>query len=72
LRPVGDPSRPQWFSSNDVVVDERTRFLRVLGEHCWNRQPAAAARGISRVTLWRRMGRHGIRDQPGTADPETA
>jgi DNA-binding NtrC family response regulator len=42
--------------------DERARILRVLNDHRWNRQRAAAALGISRVTLWRRMERHGIRD----------
>jgi DNA-binding NtrC family response regulator len=43
-------------------ADERTRLLRVLESNRWNRQRAAAALGISRVTLWRRMGRHQIRD----------
>ena len=36
--------------------DERARILRVLNDHRWNQQRAAAALGISRVTLWRRMG----------------
>ena len=45
--------------------DERARILRVLNDHRWNRQRAAAALGISRVTLWRRMERHGIRDPFG-------
>ena len=43
-------------------ADERTRLLRVLDANRWNRQRAAAALGISRVTLWRRMERHHIRD----------
>jgi DNA-binding NtrC family response regulator len=45
-----------------VLGDEKTRIVRVLDAHRWNRQRAAAALGISRVTLWRRMERHGIRD----------
>jgi two-component system response regulator PilR (NtrC family) len=48
--------------------DERARIVRVLNDHRWNRQRAAAALGISRVTLWRRMERHGIRD-PLTPGP---
>jgi DNA-binding NtrC family response regulator len=46
-------------------ADERTRLLRVLEANRWNRQRAAAALGISRVTLWRRMERHQIRDPLG-------
>jgi transcriptional regulator with PAS, ATPase and Fis domain len=52
-------------------LDERARILRTLEEHRWNRQRAAAALGISRVTLWRRMGRHGIRDPLAHAAGET-
>src|SRR5207253_2308935 len=47
-------------------------IARVLDEHRWNRQRAATALGISRVTLWRRMERHGIRDPLGVPRRETA
>jgi len=52
--------------------DERARILRVLNDHRWNRQRAAAALGISRVTLWRRMERHGIRDPLAAGSRETS
>jgi DNA-binding NtrC family response regulator len=52
--------------------DERARILRVLNDHRWNRQRAAAALGISRVTLWRRMERHGIRDPLGPGPRATS
>jgi two-component system response regulator HydG len=52
--------------------DERARILRVLNDHRWNRQRAAAALGISRVTLWRRMERHGIRDPFGSDSRATS
>jgi DNA-binding NtrC family response regulator len=71
----GDPTdllRAQGASPGSVLVDERARILRALEEHRWNRQRAAAALGISRVTLWRRMGRHGIRDEATLPCHDTA
>ena len=39
---------------------ERELLLRTLEEHRWNRGAAAAALGVDRTTLWRRMKRFGI------------
>jgi DNA-binding NtrC family response regulator len=43
-------------------LDERSRILHALEVNHWSRQAVARALGISRVTLWRRMVRLGIRD----------
>ena len=67
-----DLLRAQGASPGSLLVDERARILRALEEHRWNRQRAAAALGISRVTLWRRMGRHGIRDDVIAPSRDTA
>jgi len=39
---------------------ERTRIIRALEGHHWNRQRAADTLGLSRSTLWRRMRELGI------------
>jgi PAS domain S-box-containing protein len=42
------------------ATGERERIVRTLEEHRWNRGDAAAALGVDRTTLWRRMKRLGI------------
>jgi DNA-binding NtrC family response regulator len=49
-------------------LDERSRILQTLETHRWSRQAAARALGVSRVTLWRRMVRLGIRDPARVAE----
>ncbi|GAB4364531.1 MAG: sigma 54-interacting transcriptional regulator OrpR [Deltaproteobacteria bacterium] len=41
-------------------IGESDDLREVLARHRWNREAAAAALGISRVTLWRRMKKLGI------------
>jgi DNA-binding NtrC family response regulator len=50
------PHRP----TDDAPAGERGLLLRALGEHRWNKGAAAAALGIDRSTLWRKMKRLGI------------
>jgi len=40
--------------------DERSELRRALDEHRWNRSETAAALGLSRSTLWRRMRALGL------------
>jgi two-component system, NtrC family, response regulator AtoC len=70
--PFADMIAGRQPGATGFTVDERTRILRVLDQHRWNRQRAAAALGISRVTLWRRMERHGIHDPLDAPVGETA
>jgi two-component system, NtrC family, response regulator HydG len=46
----------------DATVDERRELVLALEQAGWNRTRAAAALGVSRVTLWKRMKRHGVGD----------
>ena len=47
--------------------EERQALVAALDRTGWNRTRAAAALGVSRVTLWKRMKRHGLAD-PGAAE----
>jgi PAS domain S-box-containing protein len=47
--------------------DEREALVAALDRTGWNRTRAAEALGVSRVTLWKRMKRHGLGD-PGAAE----
>jgi transcriptional regulator of acetoin/glycerol metabolism len=39
---------------------ERERLMDALARHRWNRERAAAALGMSRTTLWRKMRELGL------------
>jgi len=43
---------------------ERDSILRALEQHGWDRSAAAAALGISRTSLWRKMKEYGLRKPP--------
>ncbi|HEX9049677.1 MAG TPA: helix-turn-helix domain-containing protein [Anaeromyxobacter sp.] len=43
-------------------------MLEALDRAGWNRTRAAEALGVSRVTLWKRMKRHGVAGPSGGAD----
>ncbi|MGH7821322.1 MAG: sigma-54-dependent transcriptional regulator [Candidatus Binatia bacterium] len=47
-------------SARNGVDDERERIVEALRRNRWSREKTAAALGISRVTLWRRMSRYGL------------
>jgi two-component system, NtrC family, response regulator HydG len=54
-------------SRADATLEERRELVLALEQAGWNRTRAASALGVSRVTLWKRMKRHGIGD-PGPQD----
>jgi PAS domain S-box-containing protein len=56
--------RPPAPAHVDAGADERRVLVEALDASGWNRRRAAEALGVSRVTLWKRMKRHGVGD-PG-------
>jgi transcriptional regulator with PAS, ATPase and Fis domain len=65
---VGDLPRG---TVSPAPLDERSRILYALETHRWSRQAVARSLGISRVTLWRRMVRLGIRNAAEQDHPAT-
>ncbi|MGE5247636.1 MAG: helix-turn-helix domain-containing protein, partial [Verrucomicrobiota bacterium] len=55
--PSGGPGEAR---GGEPPSGERERLLRALQAHRWNRGAAAAALGMDRSTLWRKMKRLGI------------
>jgi PAS domain S-box-containing protein len=63
----GEPAAASSADRADAALDERRALVLALEQAGWNRTRAAAALGGSRVTLWKRMKRHGVGD-PGPRD----
>jgi PAS domain S-box-containing protein len=56
-----EPGRPAAGADPGASAEaERLRLVEALDRSHWNRTRAAEALGVSRVTLWKRMKRHGL------------
>ncbi len=55
-----EPARAPGAKGEGPADDERRRLLAVLEAHRWRRAETAAALGVSRTTLWRKMREHGL------------
>ena len=54
------PVSPEGAPGADRTAAQREAIVRALEEHRWNRGEAAAALGMDRSTLWRKMKRLGL------------
>ena len=59
--PLPHRSAPAAEEANPLVVAERERLLFELKRRHWNATATAAALGISRNTLYRKLHKHGVR-----------
>ncbi len=59
-------------ASNPLAEAERERLLLELKRHHWNATATAAALGISRNTLYRKLRKHGVRVREDTLGPADA
>lgn len=67
--PIGLGDLPDWFTSNRVAQaagtgSDRERLIGTLSTTRWNKSKAAAELKWSRMTLYRKMRKYGIADQP--------
>jgi transcriptional regulator with GAF, ATPase, and Fis domain len=74
LRAAGAPIAPEHLPEDvrggagpERAGGGAAALRRALEAHGWNREQAARALGVSRVTLWKRMKRAGVSPPPGAA-----
>jgi len=62
--------RPTHFRAGSIADDgQRERLIQVMEQTGGNRQKAAEILGMSRVTLWKLLKKHGIRYEVKFASP---
>jgi transcriptional regulator of acetoin/glycerol metabolism len=67
VRAAPSAPAPGPVDAADPGDGQRGALVAALERAGWNRTRAAAALGVSRVTLWKRMKRHGL-GGPGPAE----